>query len=326
MFVPYGRIFSLDAYRGLLGVPQCIGAKHSSLSRELEWERLADRDEERPDFNVLTGNDLAIDMVMYGSDYLLGLSTFAPEEFARRDRMWEDGDPGFYELNDTLQYLGHFAFRPPVPAYRHDAAIFHHICGWAAATRHRGRATASRLRSRRPRRHCPAPGALAVRFPEGPLARHNRSPRPPGQARRVDPGRRKVDPNGVLSTRRYPRRQRRRPHCPEPLRRPADGGLGRHDRRPATDLVRRRWSRFAASGCGSSGVRQRPCGATAAPTRTSSFSTRRQSTTSPRYVQCSLPNRLPASSSLTPAAGRPEAFPPRGRPTATRSSTAARAR
>ena len=33
----------------------------------------------RPDFLVLTGNDLAIDMVMYGSDYLLGLSTFAPD-------------------------------------------------------------------------------------------------------------------------------------------------------------------------------------------------------------------------------------------------------
>ena len=65
--------------------------------------------------------DLAIDMVMYGSDYLLGLSTFAPEEFARRDRMWAQGDPGFHELNDALQYLGAFTFRAPVPAYRHDA-------------------------------------------------------------------------------------------------------------------------------------------------------------------------------------------------------------
>ena len=63
-------------------LPQCIGAKHSSLSRQLEWDRLALRDATRPDFHVFTGNDLAIDMVMYGSDYLLGLSTFAPEEFA----------------------------------------------------------------------------------------------------------------------------------------------------------------------------------------------------------------------------------------------------
>jgi len=131
MFVPYGRIFSLETYRGLLDIPQCVGAKHSSLSRELEWQRLALRDEVRPDFMVLTGNDLGIDMVMYGSDYLLGLSTFAPDLFAQRDRMWLDGDPGFYELNDMLQYLGHFTFRPPVPGYRHNAATFMELRGWA---------------------------------------------------------------------------------------------------------------------------------------------------------------------------------------------------
>ena len=131
MFVPYGRIVSLDAYRALVQIPQCIGAKHSSLSRELEWDRLKVRDELRPDFKVFTGNDLAIDMVMYGSDYLLGLSTFAPDAFAARDRMWASGDPRFYELNDLLQYLGAFAFRDPVPAYRHDAAMWFELRGWA---------------------------------------------------------------------------------------------------------------------------------------------------------------------------------------------------
>ncbi len=132
MFVPYGRIVGLDAYRGLMDLPQCIGAKHSSLSRQLEWDRLALRDATRPEFHVFTGNDLAIDMVMYGSDYLLGLSTFAPEEFARRDRMRANGDPGFHELNDALQYLGAFTFRAPVPAYRHDAAMWFELRGWAA--------------------------------------------------------------------------------------------------------------------------------------------------------------------------------------------------
>ena len=131
MFVPYGRIVSLDTYRGLLEISQCIGAKHSSLNRQLEWDRLAVRDEVRPAFMVLTGNDLAIDMVMYGSDYLLGLSTFAPDKFAERDRLWAKDDPGFYQLNDVLQYLGHFTFRPPVPAYRHSAAMFLQMRGWA---------------------------------------------------------------------------------------------------------------------------------------------------------------------------------------------------
>lgn len=132
MFVPYGRIVALDAYRALLDIPACVGAKHSSLDRRLEWQRLELRDGIRPDFHVLTGNDLAIDMVIYGSDYLLGLSTFAPDLFARRDRLWEACDPAFHELNDLLQYLGHFAFRPPVPAYRHDAAMFLELRGWAA--------------------------------------------------------------------------------------------------------------------------------------------------------------------------------------------------
>jgi len=130
MFAPFGKIYSLDAYRGLLGISQCIGAKHSSLSRELEWQRLMLRDTVRPEFHVFTGNDLAIDMVMYGSDYLLGLSTFAPDLFAKRDAYWGAGDPAFYELNDALQYLGFLAFRDPVPAYKHSAAMFLKLRGW----------------------------------------------------------------------------------------------------------------------------------------------------------------------------------------------------
>ncbi len=130
MFVPYGRIYSLDAYRGLLGIPSCIGAKHSSLSRQAEWDRLALRNEVRADFSVFTGNDLAIDMVCFGSDYLLGLSAFAPDAFAERDRRWAAEEASFHELNDLLQYLGFFAFRPPVPGYRHDAAMFLKLRGW----------------------------------------------------------------------------------------------------------------------------------------------------------------------------------------------------
>ncbi len=135
IFAPFGAIYDLETYRGLLGLVACIGAKHSSLSRRLEWERLQLRDALRPDFKVFTGNDLAIDMVIYGSDYLLGLSSFAPDLFARRDAMWLAGDPGFYELNDLLQYLGFLAFRPPVPAYKHSAAQFLKLRGWIRSDR-----------------------------------------------------------------------------------------------------------------------------------------------------------------------------------------------
>jgi dihydrodipicolinate synthase/N-acetylneuraminate lyase len=129
-FAPFGAIYDLETYAGLLAIPACIGAKHSSLNRVLEWQRLKLRDARRPEFLVLTGNDLAIDMIMYGSDYLLGLSTFAPDAFARRDALWAAGDPTFYELNDLLQYLGFFTFRPPVPAYKHSAAQFLKLRGW----------------------------------------------------------------------------------------------------------------------------------------------------------------------------------------------------
>jgi dihydrodipicolinate synthase/N-acetylneuraminate lyase len=133
-FAPFGKIHSLEAYQAIIQIPSCIGAKHSSLSRRFEWERLAIRDRIRPEFHVFTGHDLAIDMVMNGSDYLLGLSACAPDLFAQRDACWAAGDAvGFHELNDTLQYLGQFAFRPPVPAYKHSVAMFLKLRGWIAS-------------------------------------------------------------------------------------------------------------------------------------------------------------------------------------------------
>jgi dihydrodipicolinate synthase/N-acetylneuraminate lyase len=129
MFAPFGKIYSLDVYRELMSIDSCVGAKHSSLDRQLEWDRICLRDEVRPEFKVYTGNDLAIDMVMYGSDYLLGLSAFAPDLFALRDQYWLTGDDRFFQLNDVLQYLGHFAFRNPVPAYKHSAAMFLKLTG-----------------------------------------------------------------------------------------------------------------------------------------------------------------------------------------------------
>ena len=107
-----------------------LGAKHSSLDRERrthtpEPSAIASR----PGFRVYTGNDLAIDMVAYGSDYLLGLATFAPDRFAERDALLAKGDAGFLGLNDSLQHLGNVGFRTPIPAYKHAAAQFLDLCG-----------------------------------------------------------------------------------------------------------------------------------------------------------------------------------------------------
>jgi dihydrodipicolinate synthase/N-acetylneuraminate lyase len=129
MFAPNGEIFDEETFWRLMEVPEIKGIKHSSLDRVLELERLALRDKHRPEFRIYTGNDLGINMIEYGSDYLLGLATFAPEKFAERDRLWETGDPAYYALSDALQYLGNVAFREPVPAYKHSAAVFLHLTG-----------------------------------------------------------------------------------------------------------------------------------------------------------------------------------------------------
>jgi dihydrodipicolinate synthase/N-acetylneuraminate lyase len=129
IFAPHGEIWDDETFARIIELPPLLGAKHSSLDRVTELRRLADRDRLRPDFRIYTGNDLAIDLVAYGSDYLLGLSTFAPEAFAARDRALAEGDPEFLAQNDALQHLGNVAFRSPVPAYKHSAAIYLHLTG-----------------------------------------------------------------------------------------------------------------------------------------------------------------------------------------------------
>ena len=129
MFAPNGKIWDEETFRRVMDIPEIKGVKHSSLDRLQEINRLDLRDRHRPDFRIYTGNDLGINMIEYGSDYLLGLATFAPEKFAARDRLWETGDPAYYALSDALQHLGNIAFREPVPAYKHSAAVFLHLVG-----------------------------------------------------------------------------------------------------------------------------------------------------------------------------------------------------
>jgi 4-hydroxy-tetrahydrodipicolinate synthase len=129
MFAANGEIFDEDTVRGLMDIPELAGLKHSSLDRLVEFRQLEMRDSIRPEFRIYTGNDLGIDMIEFGSDYLLGLATFAPEKFADRDRLWQAGSADYYALADALQHLGNIAFRPPVPAYKHSAAIFLHLLG-----------------------------------------------------------------------------------------------------------------------------------------------------------------------------------------------------
>jgi dihydrodipicolinate synthase/N-acetylneuraminate lyase len=129
MFAANGEIFDSETILRLMEIPEILGIKHSSLDRLVELERLALRDVHRQDFRIYSGNDLAINMIEYGSDYLLGLATLAPEKFAERDLLWELADPRYFALSDSLQHLGNVVFRDPVPAYKHSAAVFLYLKG-----------------------------------------------------------------------------------------------------------------------------------------------------------------------------------------------------
>lgn len=135
MLAPFGRIYSLDLVQRLMDIPQIIGLRHLSLDRIQEWYRLEARDLRRPEFAIYSGNDLAIDMPCYGSDYLLGAAACSPEAFALRDRLWAAGDLRVVALNDLLHHLGWLVCRPPFTSATHAIAQCLHVRGLLPTTR-----------------------------------------------------------------------------------------------------------------------------------------------------------------------------------------------
>jgi dihydrodipicolinate synthase/N-acetylneuraminate lyase len=133
--VPPGRIYSLDLVQRLMDIPQIAGLRHGSLDRIQEWYRLEARDLRRPEFRIYTGNDLAIDLCWYGSDYMLAVAACAPEAFALRDALWQAGDLRAVPLNDVLQSLGCLVCRRPFAACAHSIAQFLQVRGVLPAAR-----------------------------------------------------------------------------------------------------------------------------------------------------------------------------------------------
>ncbi|HEY8550583.1 MAG TPA: hypothetical protein VIL35_11550 [Vicinamibacterales bacterium] len=119
-----GRVYSLDLFHRLLDIPSLGGLVHASLDRVQEWYRIEARDVRRPEFRIYSGNEHAVDMVSYGSDYLLGIAGCVPEAFAMRDRYWQAGDPHGFAFNDLLHYLGCLVYRAPLSGARHSALQF----------------------------------------------------------------------------------------------------------------------------------------------------------------------------------------------------------
>ena len=208
---------------------------------------------------VLTGNDLAIDMVMYGSDYLLGLSTFAPEAFALARPVLGDRRPALLRAQRSAAVPRRVHVprpRPGVPPRRGDllraprlGPVRWHARRWCLGGPRPiapcWPTSSSGCRSGARERECslhPGQEARLGRGVPGALCR----------ARRRDPDRTTLSTDvGSLASPVDDQRWRRRtlvsPNRFAVL--PMEGWDGTTDGRP-TDLVRRRWQRFASSGCG----------------------------------------------------------------------------
>ena len=133
-----------------------------------------------------------------------------------------------------LQYLGHFTFRPPVPGYRHDAAMFLELRGWADSDNvPAGRASSTGVGSRRASPTSPSGwGSCEPSHPGQEAHRRDGTARSPRGARGRAPRRRRGRAGGrALPAGPHHRRQRSATHRAEPIRGPAHGRVGRRPRR-----------------------------------------------------------------------------------------------
>ncbi len=130
VFAPNGWMFPDDALVEILAGDKWAGAKHSSLDPSMEWVLL--RKVHRIGKKLYTGNDYDFaSMIFNGSDALLGIATFMPDKFRELADASRDGDLARYlDLGCRMEFLGRVAFQPPVPAYKHSAAMVKKMRGW----------------------------------------------------------------------------------------------------------------------------------------------------------------------------------------------------
>ena len=264
--------------RALMGIPTCIGAKHSSLSRELEWERLVLRDRGAP---RLHGVHRQRPRHRHG-DVRQRLPARAVHVRPRRrsPRATGCGRPATRRSTSSTTCSSTSASSPSAlrcPGYRHDAAIF---SGCGAGPSSDGTPPPA------PRRPDSDRAVLAdildaeladadfdreCAIDAGEEARH--ASRPSASARgagRGHPGRRPVDATGPLAAAGDdPRRAGGELTVAQPVRDPAHGGLGRHDRRPAHRPGAAPLAPLRPRGAASCGARRPRSAPTAGPTPTS---------------------------------------------------------
>lgn len=130
VFAPNGWMFPEDSLIEILADDKWVGAKHSSLNPSMEWVLLQKM--HRIGKRLYTGNDYDFaSMMLNGSDALLGIATFIPDKFRELANALRDGEQKhFFALAAAMEFLGRVAFQPPVPAYKHGAAMVKKMRGW----------------------------------------------------------------------------------------------------------------------------------------------------------------------------------------------------
>lgn len=130
VFAPNGWMFPEGSLVEILAGDKWAGAKHSSLDPSIEWGLLRRMDEIGK--KLYTGNDYDFaSMIFNGSDALLGIATFMPDMFRELANALQNGERNRYlDLGNRMEFLGRVAFQPPVPAYKHSAAMVKKMRGW----------------------------------------------------------------------------------------------------------------------------------------------------------------------------------------------------
>jgi hypothetical protein len=104
-------------YEGLLASHN-VPAKHSSLNRQLEWERSPCANRLRPDFKIYTGNDLP-SIWSYMAPTTCSPGYFALDYFALRDAIGLKATCASTSSIDVLQYSDSLPSAYPTAAYKH---------------------------------------------------------------------------------------------------------------------------------------------------------------------------------------------------------------
>ncbi|MBT5875941.1 MAG: DUF993 family protein [Candidatus Latescibacteria bacterium] len=130
VFAPNGWMFPDDSLIDILAEEAWEGAKHSSLNPSMEWVLL--QKVQKIGKRLYTGNDYDFASMMFnGSDALLGIATFIPDKFKDLACALRTGaEQDYHKLATGMEFLGRVAFQPPVPAYKHSAAMVKKMRGW----------------------------------------------------------------------------------------------------------------------------------------------------------------------------------------------------